>query len=396
MQHAACGMQYAVWVMRQKFKPMVIVWAWFLTTDFQFATARGMWCKNMNHDMSWFMRHANANSDGEIQKLMSQVRVSVNFDNTRDSQQVRPDVCSPYTPFNTPWYAPCSSHLFKMLWTHQRHFLLYNFFLHIKWYAIAMIIKSLCSISNHNRCNADWQGGMLWLGGLHQKDWKLHSVPYIRILSCCIPHAANHKTHAACLCRMPCVRIPSFTGKMWSWGWKVCSHFIICGCSLFSVWPFMFHYGNLLALQTTVCSLWMPWILSCQFCQVWPSSCASLQTCNHVSSGCQRTETRMERWVWLKEHGPRGGKYLSTVSSVIKWKQHQYRSLHYECRVTVVSLPSLWMVTQKVWPLARVRTRWVYDPPAHVLSTLMVSGYVEQCIAWSLGRGLYVAPVPCG
>ena len=29
------------------------------------------------------------------------------------------------------------------------------------------------------------------------------SIPYIRILSCRIPHAANHKTHAACVCRMP-------------------------------------------------------------------------------------------------------------------------------------------------------------------------------------------------
>ena len=125
------------------------------TADFRFATACGMQCKKMNHDMSRFMRRANANLDGEIQKLMSQVRVSMNFNNTRDSQQVSPDVHSAYTPFNTPCYAPCSSHLFKMLWTHQPYFLFFNFFLHIKWYAIGMIIKPLCSISNGKLCNTD-------------------------------------------------------------------------------------------------------------------------------------------------------------------------------------------------------------------------------------------------
>ena len=165
--------------------------------------------------MLQFMQHANVNLNGEIQKLTSQVGVSVNFDVTTDSQQVHPDVHSAYTPFNTPWYAPCSSRLFKMLWTHQLHFLFFNFFLYIKWNAIAMIIEPLCSISNGKCCNTDWQGDMLWLGGPCQKDWKLHSIPYsyiittnIRILSCRKPKDA---WHVACVCGMPRVglKIPS-------------------------------------------------------------------------------------------------------------------------------------------------------------------------------------------
>ena len=127
----------------------------------------------------------------------------MNFNDTRDSQHVHPDARSAYTPFNTPWYAPCSSCLLKMLWTHQLRFLFFNFFLHIKWYAIAMIIEPLCSISNGKCCNTGWEGGMLWLGGPHQKDWKSCSIPYIRILSCCIPHAACCKPQDACGMCMP-------------------------------------------------------------------------------------------------------------------------------------------------------------------------------------------------
>ena len=208
-----CGMQYAVCVTWQKIEPMVIVWAWVLTytADFRFAIAHGMWCEKMNRNMSWFMQHASANSDGKIQQLMSQVGVSMNFDDTRDSQQVCSDVDSAYTPFNTPWYAPCSSRLFKMLWTHQPHFLFFNFFPHIKWYAIAMIIEPLCSISSGKRCNTGWQGGMLWLGGPCQKDWKSRSMLYIRILPCRILHAANCKMHVACVFCMSHVRSPSFS-----------------------------------------------------------------------------------------------------------------------------------------------------------------------------------------
>ena len=98
-----------------------------------------------------------------------------------------------------------------MLWTHQLRFLFFNFFLHIKWYAIAMIIEPLCSISNGKRCNTDWQGGVFSLGGPCRKDWKLHSTPYIRILPCHIPHTVCCKPQHACLFHMPRVRIPKLT-----------------------------------------------------------------------------------------------------------------------------------------------------------------------------------------
>ena len=90
-----------------------------------------------------------------------------------DSEQVRPNVHSAYTPFNTPWYAPCSSRLFKCYGPTSRALSFFNFFLHIKWYAIAMIIEPLCSISNSKRCNTDWQGGMLWLGRSASKRLKI-------------------------------------------------------------------------------------------------------------------------------------------------------------------------------------------------------------------------------
>ena len=128
MRHAACGMRHAVCGMRYAAKNRtygIIVWTRFLTADFRFATARGMRCEKMNRDMSRFMRHAEANSDGEIQKLTSQVGVFMNFDDTRDSQQVRPDVRSAYTlhsthslvfpPFQKVMDPPAALSLFQFL-----------------------------------------------------------------------------------------------------------------------------------------------------------------------------------------------------------------------------------------------------------------------------------------
>ena len=101
-------------------------------------------------------------------------------------------------------YAPCSSRLLKMFefWTHQPRFLFFNFSLHIKWYAIAMIIEPLCSNPNGKRCNTDRQGGMLWLGGPRQKDCKSHRIPYIRILSCRIPQTTRRMRHTYAACRV--------------------------------------------------------------------------------------------------------------------------------------------------------------------------------------------------
>ena len=93
MQYVACGMPYAA-----KLAHITIVSAWFLTSGFQFAATCGMRCENMNRSMSQFMRQADANSHGEIQKVASLVweiqklksllRVFHEFGGTSYSQQL--------------------------------------------------------------------------------------------------------------------------------------------------------------------------------------------------------------------------------------------------------------------------------------------------------------------
>ena len=178
-----------------KIVKIMIVWERILSSGFWFAAASSVRCEKVNLYMSRSVRirtGIRSNSKqiagrcrGQITAIHKQC-FAASFSTRNKTWANRPLVSlkycwklppSPCSSLTRCWYAPRSSRLFNMLWTHRRCFLFFMFLLHFKLYAIAISIKSFCSISRGSRCNTDYCIGMLSLQGLRQKEGKSLGIP---------------------------------------------------------------------------------------------------------------------------------------------------------------------------------------------------------------------------